>query len=212
MKSIVTVTAAAASRDLTTLARVKQEIGGSFTAEEEQRLQQLLTSVSKAVENYLHWELAVETVSEAFRLDLDDDAPEWVLLRRLPVTAIASVTLDGVAVASTLYEVDAATGRLVALDASGYRCRWYICRSLIVAYSAGYVLPGISGATLPGDIELGTLAWIRSAWLESGRDPKVKREEIPGMISRDYWVGVLGEDNVPPAAAQWLDPLVRHLA
>ena len=101
--SLLTVLTPASSRALTTLATVKDEIGITDDAADA-RLQRWIDEASERIETYLGRVLTAETVRETFRLT---GAPGCLGLARRPVTAIVSIDVDSVTLASDQYEVGA---------------------------------------------------------------------------------------------------------
>lgn len=190
MRGIVTVVAAAELTAITTLQAVKDELGITDASQDERLLRMIRGATDKARAE-LNRVLPRETVSEAFRSgpEYGGDAPPAALsLSRWPVDASAdfTVTVDNVQLQSTDYELDAQSGLLWRLS-SGRRAGWCFT-SAIVEYTGGYAMPGSPTVTLPGDIEDGALALIRSRYAAMGRDPSLRRREIPGVITEDFWI------------------------
>src|ERR1700730_3147194 len=118
MDRILTVVTPASSKDLTTLARVKLELGIT-TAANDALFAKDVTAASRAAANYCNGELVLEEVSEQFRAyPIVDSAsvtnlPEFLWLRRLPVVHVDALTLDGDTLAlGTDFELDYRRGRL----------------------------------------------------------------------------------------------------
>lgn len=200
MRSILSVTAPAANPyRLTTLERVKAELNITDGAGDE-LLAKKIDEAGSDIQAALGFVVARETVTETFRHD--SGGCLWIdklILDRTPVASIASVTVDDVAVDVAEYEVEAATGFLHRLDSSGYPNGWSFGKSIVVVYSGGYILPGEAGANLEPAIEAGVVELVTSYWLSRGRDPLVRSEEVPGVMSVQYWVGAVGESgNLPP--------------
>lgn len=84
MNSILTVTSAADSHDLTTLAAVKTALGIT-TGDDDARINTWITQAIERIETYCNRVFVVETVSEVFRLDRSLDK---LVLGRAPVTTI----------------------------------------------------------------------------------------------------------------------------
>jgi len=206
MRSILTVTAAATETRLTTLDRVKMDLDITTGANDE-KLTSQIDEASAAVRTYLGWNPASETLSETVRREFTDSGPiDYLLLSRAPVSSVASVTEDDILLDSDEYEVDAATGLLYRLTDTGHPRGWTFCKSVVVAYTAGYTLPGTNGYTLLKDIEAGTIALIRGFWHQSGRDPTIRMETVEGVGSFQYWIAQGGDDAFPPDAARLLAP------
>jgi hypothetical protein len=197
VRSILTVTTAASSYDLTTLERVKEELGITGSSDDA-RLSRLITASSAAVATYLNRVLAREIVSETIRFD-DYECREEIVLQRSPIAAVTSAAEDGTTVDSDEYEIDADSGIIYRLDAAGYRYVWFACKSLVVVYSAGWVLPGNSGANLPAEIEQAAIAAFRGMYFSTSRDPMLKAEEVPGVQRLEYWVGQSQSATAGPA-------------
>lgn len=209
MRQILTVTTAATVTKLATRERVKQELDITNSASDA-LLDAKLDEASSDIEAALGFTVARESVSETFWHEGFADSPEYITLNRTPVVSIDSVTLDDQVIDASLYRLDAATGQLFALNSSGYPFPWLFSKSLIVAYSGGYLLPGQSGRNLPPGIEGAAVELLSDFWLAKGRDPSVRSEEIPGVMRTDYWVGAVGEEGqLPPRVLMKLAPFRR---
>jgi hypothetical protein len=213
MHSILTVTAPAGDSALTTLARVKLELGISGTdADRDSLLEAKIDEASSDIEAALGFRVPKETVQETFWHEWLGDQAEYLLLNRTPVAQITSITVDDVALIATDYRLDAETGQIYKLDKSGFPCVWYFCKSIVVVYSGGYIVPSETGRNLPPAIEGATIDLLSSFWLSRGRDPLIKSEEVPGVVRWDYWVGAVGEDGeLPPSVVSKLARFRRVL-
>lgn len=209
MRSILTVTAPATDFDLTTLARVKSELNITGT-DSDTILGQKIEEASDDISSALGFVVAKETVSEDFWYESGDAAPEYLVLNRTPIRSIASVTIDGVVIDSSLYRLDAKIGQIFALDASGYPFAWLFCKNIVIAYDGGYILPAESASDLPSGIQGACVDLVSSYWLSRGRDAAVKSVDIPGVRTVDYWVGAVGEEGeLPPSVQAKLMPYRR---
>lgn len=212
MRSLVTVTTAATVTKLTTLERVKAELGITDSSKDS-ILNSKIDEASSDVEAYLGYSVKRETVSERFWQPRAFEAPEYLLLDHTPVATITSVTLDDVVIDTDLYRLDSDTGQLYALDSFGYPDCWLICKDCIVAYSGGYLLPGESGRNLPFAIEAAVVELVQSFWFSRGRDALIKEEEIPGVMRQSFWVGAVGAaGELPPSVVSKLSPFRRASA
>lgn len=120
MRSIVTVASPASDTALTTLERVKLELGiPSGTTTSDHILQEKIEEASDDIEAALGFRLVRETAVETFWHEQYDVAPEKLVLDRTPVAAIASVVVDGVTIDASGYRLDPNTGELFALG-NGY--------------------------------------------------------------------------------------------
>lgn len=211
MRQILTVTVPATDQALTTLARIKLELNITDTSGDA-LLEDKIDEVSSLIEANLCFRVPRETVSETFWHDETGlgELPSRLVLERFPVASITSVTVDGNAIDSSLYSLDAKTGQLYALDTQGFPCGWYFCKSIVVVYVAGYILPAESNSDLPAGIQSAAIDLLSLYWQSRGRDPTIKAEEILGVIKWDYWVGDIGEPGeLPPSVVTKLAPFRR---
>lgn len=212
MRSIVTVTGANSDKMLTTLNRVKLELDiTSVDTNRDMLLNLKILEASDDIEAALGFTVRKETVSEVVWFENGDLAPEYLVLDRTPVATLTSVTIDGLLADAATYRLDSETGQLYAL-CNGYPSHWYFCKSVVVAYAGGYILPAESGSNLPAGIQGAAVELMSNYWAAKGRDPSVKSEEIPGVIRKDYWVGAVGEaGELPPSVVTKLAPFRRAL-
>jgi hypothetical protein len=213
MRNILTVVTAATVTALVELSRVKAEFGITGTADDV-LLKAKIAEASDDIAAALGFVPALETVSETFWHEGQFEYPEYLILNRTPVTALASVTVDGCVLDPARYRLDAATGLLYALSASGYPETWQIQQDAVVSYSGGFVLPGQEGRTLPPGIEGAALSLMQSFWAARGpgRDPMVRSEETQGIGRIEYWVGTVGDpDELPAEVLRKLAPFRRSV-
>lgn len=202
MKSKLTVTTPATSTELTTLESLKAALGiESTSTAQETLLRQQIRRASGVAADYCRRVFGQEIVTETFWPSGGAEVHDVILLDRYPVTDIATVTLDDEDIDTDLVRLDGDAGLLYRIDSSGYAYSWTICKALAISYTAGFAL--LDG--LPDGIEQGVLTLIKDYWSAVGRDPRIKSEEIPGVITFDYWVGNLGTPGeLPPdVVAHW---------
>jgi hypothetical protein len=210
MRSIVTVTAGPNVTKLTTLDRIKTELEIADNSKDVQ-LGQKIDEATSDIEAHLGRTLSRATLQETFWGD--GSCLEYLVLNRAPVASVTSVTVDDVAVSSNEYRLDADAGILYRLDASGYPSVWIWCKSIVIVYVAGFLLPGEIGRNLPPAIEAGAIELLQSYWLSKGRDPLIRAEDVPGLGSVQYWVGAVGEaGDLPPSVTSKIAPFRRVLA
>ncbi len=211
MRSILSVTTAATETKLTTLDRVKSElniVGG----DNDTILNAKIDEASSDAEASLGFTVPRVTAAETFWHSETMEWPEYLVLNRTPIVSIDSVVLDGDTVDSSLYRYDGDTGQLYALTSTGFPWRWLFYKSIVVSYTGGYLLPGQAGRNLPAGIEGAVVDMVQSFWLAKGRDPLLKRVDIPGLVSREWWVGNVGESGeLPPGIVTKLAPFRRVL-
>jgi hypothetical protein len=206
MRSVVQIVTPAASELLTTLSRVKGELRG-VTGADEEVLKAKIAEASSDVQAAMGYRLPSEDVIETFWHDDVTALPRVVhwrnqalttlFLSRTPVSTIASVTVDDVPLDTTDFLVDPKTGTLDRFS-SGFPCEWWFCKSVVVTYTGGFVLPGNPGRNLDFGIEGAVVALVADYWASRGRDPTLMSESIPGVRDVRYWVGAVGDPELLP--------------
>jgi uncharacterized phiE125 gp8 family phage protein len=207
MRSVVEIVTPAASELLTTLARVKAELQIA-TGDNDEILEVKIAEASSDIQAAVGKRLPREDVKETFWHDHDihplrvahfgNPAQTTLFLNRTPVSAIASVTVDDLVLDPSQVRLDPDAGLLDRLSTDGFPCAWCFCKSVIVAYTGGYVLPGDTGRNLPFGIEGAVVALVSDYWASRGRDPTLRSESIPGLIDRQFWVGAVGDPGLLP--------------
>mgnify|MGYP007071609760 CR=1 FL=1 len=202
-RSVLTVVTPASveNRRLCTLAQVEAELGLADGGEMP-ALNALRDQVSAAIANWCGHVLAEEVVRETWRGRPETDGP--LLLRRFPVTAIASVTEGGVALAATDYELDAEAGRLWRLRGDQWAA--WGGSPIQVQYTAGWRVPDQANATLPADIQRAAVLAVVAAWEARGRDPALRSINIPDVAAETYLDPQAGMEALPPVVAGLLQP------
>jgi hypothetical protein len=224
MFTTLEVAKAAESTGLTTLAKLKDDLKIS-SGKDDDYLKGQIAEVSGHVCAYLKVPqaddgsrtLGLEQLIETFRysggshgfrgrLFHHEDEPRHsrLLLARKPVTAIASVVENGVTLDPEQYQVIGRSGILVRLR-NDRQSSWHTSGKLVVTFSAGWILPGQQGRTLPAEIEGAVVDLIKMARSARTRDPTVKSENVHGVDSVEYWVGGIGEGELPETIASKLE-------
>lgn len=196
--SLLTIVTPATVTALTDLASVKLELGVSGSTEDPY-LQAQITQASAAIVSWCGRVFAREVVSEVWRLDADTQP---LSLARYPVVTITSVIEDGTTLAGSDYELDADAGMLWRL-ASDERAAWR-ARKITVAYTAGYLLPGQVGRTLPADVERACILMVAAQYNAQGRDPMLRSDGAQGIGQVSYLDPRAGMEAMPPQAAALL--------
>ena len=210
MRSIVQVTTAPEHVALTTLDRVKLELGITTEASDD-LLRAKILEASSDIEAQCQRNFAAQGMTERFWGD--PGCAEYFSLRQYPVTSVTSVTVDDVAVDSDEYRLDAETGLLYRLDASGYPCIWQWCKDVVIVYAGGYAMPESESPNLPASLQAACVLLMNSYWSSRGRDPALRAEDIPGLGSATYWVGAVGESGqLPPEVMSRISPFRRPSA
>jgi len=191
---MLAVTTTPTSTRLTALATVKAEIGLLATADDAV-LTTLIDQASAQVAAFVNRTLAVASYSERF----DFRRPVAnLMLARWPVVEVTSVTVDGTALTSAEWIIEDA-GCLTRQDDDGDLQDWL--GRVVVAYRAGYTLPGAAARNLPHDIERAAIMLVVSAYQGRGRDPAVRSETVEGCGETTWF-----PDGIPPTIAAILEP------
>lgn len=207
MESVATVTTAPEATRLTTLERVKSELSITDAATDD-LLAAKIDEASSDIEAHLGRTLNRATITQTFWGE--PYGADYLILDRAPVASITSVTVDDVTVESDEYRLNAGTGQLYKLDSSGYPEAWIWCKSIVVVFAAGYLLPEQADRDLPFSIEAAAISLVNSYWQQRGRDPLVRAEDIPGLGSVQYWVGSVGDrGELPPDVITKISPFRR---
>lgn len=208
MHSKLTITSASSAVALTTLERVKSELG--IAGQESDGL--LTTKIGEAssdIESYIDRVLRQETVTQLF-WDFRGCSFDGLILDRYPVASISSVTRDDVLVDGAEYRVIEESGLLYRLTADGYPSKWNAGKAISVESVAGYKLPGEAGRNLPAVIEAACVELVSSFWTARGRDPLIRAEDVPGVGRVEYWVGSVGATgSLPPSVEEKITPFRR---
>jgi hypothetical protein len=194
---MLTVTAPAATYDLTTVEAVKAELRLE-TKKWDELLFGFIHEQSRIVADECNRVFAKETVTETFRLDC---ARAELVLRRYPNIVMGALTEDGTALTAADYEIDDEAGLLYRLS-DDVRIAWPSLK-IVMSYTAGYEL--LDG--LPEPIERTCKEFVKAAWFAARRDPSVKSEDIPGVYRVEYWIG-----DLPGSRGDWLRRLDPYRA
>lgn len=207
MRSTLTVTQAATHTDLITLGTVQSESGLSDNAHAP-TLARLIARASVSIAGYLgRSTLARETVVETFR---DVSCYPFLPLARWPVASIASVVVDGTTLDAAGYEMAAPDSRHLHRLVDDTTAEW-AGNKIVVTYTAGYIMPGASGANLPPDIEWAALCAVVDGYHTGNRDPRMRSEAAEGIGSQS-WLdpNTDAHGGLPWAAAERLQPYRRY--
>ena len=152
-----------AANDLTILANVKAWLpgagGGGITyTTDDALLQRLITAVSSHVQSWLD-----RAIASAAYVDTRDGRGGYrVGLTNYPVTAVASVTIDGVSLPAS---PDGISPRFTFSDSTVFLIGYGFARgtrNVVISYTAGY-------ATTPPDIEQAAIELVALRYRERDR-------------------------------------------
>lgn len=207
VESILTVNTPASTYDMIDLDTVKDELNLTVTTYDV-KLARWITSASQRAMNYCDRVFAIETVTEVWRLPLWRHPSPWLpaseelVVRRFPIQSFTSVVEDANP-ALTLgvdFEADMDSGQLWRLDQLGNRIHWNT-QTVTIQYVGGYQCTQWgSSSTDPRltDAQLAVEILVKQRFAEQGqRDPNLVRENIPGVVERQWWVPAAKESSVP---------------
>src|SRR5580765_605612 len=140
-----------------------------------------INAVSMAINNYCDRIFAVQTYRDQLR-DACGSYGEPLVTRQYPIVVADEVSLlvseGGSPLDPALIEVFAETGQIFLLDATALPIAWGAAL-VAVDYTAGFV-------TIPADVQAACLEWLTLRWHAVGRDPALRSETIPDLITQVY--------------------------
>lgn len=221
----VTVTSAASSKKLTTLAEVKDDLGISVSTYDN-AINKKIDQASAMIVSYCGREFAKETVSET----MPGTGDYTLIFTRTPVISITSISYKGTAVDANVYELhnrDAGTvfnstrwldTALGASPLSFVPLSQSRENNYTAVYIAGYWLPSFSGSPsgtdilLPDDVELAARELAKMLYLGRRRDQSIKQETAANVGSVTYYGGESGSlGGLPPMLKEMLSPWRRFV-
>lgn len=165
---------------LTTLAAVKLHLGiATSDTSDDALLAQLINQASADIESRCNRTLTRETrTAEAYT----GDGGKKLYLDLYPVTAVAAVTLDGVA--ATDYVLTGKAGMLARDDG------WTKDAEILVTYTGGYQLEAVTGPPavardFPFDLEYAAILWVATAYNTRGSEHL--SDEAIGPLKSVFW-------------------------
>lgn len=176
---------------LTTVQQVKDYILGlpEIPTIHEPNVLFLVGAISNTVEDFCRRKFGTQSYAETY---MGEDGQAELVLNNWPVTAIASLTIDGTAV--TEGTTDDQYRQIKNLDGD----IWKLYRKntwksqpygIAITYTAGYVLPGATSGTvnLPGSLERAVVELVVGYYLQRGK-AGLSRESFEGLsIDMDRW-------------------------
>lgn len=214
------VIAAASTYDLTTLATFKEEVEATGTAD-DQFISQLIRQASGDIARYCNRVFAAETVRETFRINTGllypgcgvpataaDGACRGVsglLLQRLPVSELVSISEEGTTVPLEEVELEAESGLIRRVN-DGWQAGWWIPK-VVVEYRGGYELL----ADLPYEVERACLDLVKARYFQRSRDPSLRSERILNVIDTAWTTSSSAtmKRGIPAEIAERLDNFRR---
>ena len=206
---ITRVITPAESLDLITVEQAKAALGIPDTdTSKDAQLAQHITATSRAINNWCDRVFAVQSYQDQIR-EVYGCWGEPLVTRQYPFVIdsesglpLVAVTEAGVALDPAMLETDADAGRLYRLDGAGVLQGW-ASTLIVVAYTAGF-------DPIPADVQGAALEWVMIRYRSAGRDPYLRGETIPDLISQtfdsSYGTSSSGGSAMPPTVCDWLMP------
>jgi hypothetical protein len=192
--------------DLTAVAQVNAELGLTSGTANDATVASQITSCSKIIAAMCDRVFALETVSQTFRIRLDEAPVEVVRLARFPTVSVSSITVGGLLLSSDHYELDAEYGMLYRRfnTYAWYRSitqGWH--GDIVVVYTGGYDLP----AEAPASLARACIELIKSYRMNSTRDMSI-RDIAHGDTRVSYTQGA-AVDGAPPVVTSLIQSFKR---
>jgi hypothetical protein len=203
---ITQVITPAASLDLVPLDAAKAVLGVPLAdTSKDAAIGQHISAVSSAINNYCDRVFVIQGYRDQIR-NAYGFYGEPLVTRQYPIAVdsggvpLVAVTEDGVALDPTMLEVYLETGSIYRLDGSSAPAAW-ATPTMIVDYTAGF-------DPVPADVQGACLEWISVRWYAVGRDPSVRSETIPDLITQVYGSGsdTSAATAMPGGVRDWLTP------
>lgn len=176
MISTLAVNVAASTRDLTSLARLKDDLAITDTAQNA-ALSDVIREASDAICRYCSRPegFGRETVTETWRMSGGADC---LILARDIAPAIVSVVEDGVTLTPADYLLSGSLLYRLFEDAPSL----WTARKVVVNYAAGWS----QLSDLPNDLERACLDLAATVWAGRGRDRALRSESADGVGAVSY--------------------------
>lgn len=142
-----------------------------------------------------------------------DDA--FILVSVTPILEITSIAVDGVLLDEDDYEIDDAAVGTIYREA-GWQSKNLFAPAIMnrpvpnsqqaditVVYDGGYILPGVTGRTLPYDIERANFQMIKHIYQTRWRDTSIVSEKADDIYTVTYGDGASAD--IPTIATNLLD-------
>lgn len=169
-------------------------------------LTQQIDAASAAVNNYCNRIFVVQAYQDQLRYVYNWlYAGEPLRTRQFPIVvsggdALVAVFEDGASLDPAAWDVYPEEGAIYRLD--GTTVTSWRGTTILVDYTAGF-------DPIPPDVKGASLEWITARWFAAGRDPALRSESVPDLLTQGYaGDGGAGTSagSIPPGAQQLLAP------
>jgi hypothetical protein len=176
----------AQSMALISLDQAKDALGiASSDTSQNGILGRQIAQVSAAIQTYCDRIFVRQGYRDQFRYVSNWlDFGEPLRTRQYPIAAdqdglpVVLINEAGIILSVTDWEVFEEAGSLYRLDSAGSISMW-TGQSITVDYDGGYDV-------IPDDIQAAAAEWLGASWVSRGRDPLIRSETIPDVITQVY--------------------------
>ncbi len=202
---ITRVVTPAESLALVTLDDAKAALGiDPADTSQDAALTRMVDSISMAINNWCDRIFAVQTYRDQIR----NGRGAWgepLVTRQYPIllddsgVPIVEVAENGAVIDAALLEVYPETGSIYRLDSGSTAPSAWAAALITVDYTAGF-------DPIPADVQAASLEWLTARYHSAGRDPALRSETIPDLITQVY-----AGDSGAGTSAGSMTPGVREL-
>jgi hypothetical protein len=190
---------------LVTLDQAKAALGiDAADTSQDAALTQHIAAVSTAIHNWCGRIFVKQTYRDQLRFVCNWLQPgEPLVTRQWPVPADALVvTEDGTVLDEATWEINEDSGEIYRLE--GTAVAPWIGSTIILDYDGGY-------DEIPDDVQSAAIEWITARWSAQGRDPLLRSEAIPDVITQVWSADAVSTttSSMPSLARDWLTPYQR---
>jgi len=206
---ITRVVTPAASLALVTLDQAKAALGIPIEdTSQDTALAAQIDSVSAAINAYCNRIFAVQEYTDQIR-NVCGYWGEPLVTRQFPIVEadgvpLVTVSEGGLALDPAYLELHPETGSLYRLDSGSTAVGAWTAPLILVEYTAGF-------DPVPPDVASAALEWLGARWGNTGRDPGLRSETIPDLITQVYSDGgsnSASAGSIPGGARDLLTPYI----
>ena len=198
----------ATSLALMTLDQAKAALGIPLTdTSQDAAIQQEIDAVSAAIHNYCDRVFVRQSYRDQIRsvcawlpTGYPIQTQQWPIPLDNTGAPVLTVTENGTLIDPALWEAEVETGSIYRLDTSAMMFSW-TAQVLVLDYDGGYDV-------IPADVQGAALEYLTARWASRGRDPALRREIIPDVISQDWYTDAT-TPSMSATVRDWLSSYQR---